>query len=97
MKAHPMDTHLLIPRSRSSAKVRVKYQGYISQKNGHFGGISVSQTPLVLSSANAFNLDPSKILSFGKGLRTDCVQYDVVIACSLSLNLHGVNCILHYI
>ena len=33
--------------SRSSAKVKVKYKGYISQKNGHFWGIRVSQTHLV--------------------------------------------------
>ena len=32
MKAHLTDTHLLLPRSRSSAKVKVKYQGHVSQK-----------------------------------------------------------------
>ena len=32
MKAHLIDTHLLVPRSRSSAKVKVKYQGHVSQK-----------------------------------------------------------------
>ena len=32
MKAHFINTHLLVPRSRSSAKVKVKYKGYISQK-----------------------------------------------------------------
>ena len=32
MKAHLIDTHLLVPRSRSSAKVKVKCKGYISQK-----------------------------------------------------------------
>ena len=32
MKAHLINTHLLVPRSRSSAKVKVKYKGYISQK-----------------------------------------------------------------
>ena len=40
MKAHLIDTHL-VPRSRSSAKVKIKYQGHVSQK-----GISVSQTHL---------------------------------------------------
>ena len=34
MKAHVIDTHLLVPRSRSSAKVMVKYQGHVSQKMG---------------------------------------------------------------
>ena len=47
MKAHLIDTHL-VPRSRSSAKVKVKYQGHVSQK-WVFRGISVSQTHLVLS------------------------------------------------
>ena len=47
MKAYLINMHLLVPRSRSSAKVKVKYKGYISQKNGHFGGIRVSQTVLV--------------------------------------------------
>ena len=45
MKAHLIKTHLLVPRSRSSVKVKVKY---ISQKmvvGG--GGVSVSQTHLV--------------------------------------------------
>ena len=50
MKAHLISTHLLVPRSRSrsSAKVKVEYQGYTHfSKNGSFGGISVSQTHLV--------------------------------------------------
>ena len=32
MKAHLIDTHLLVPRSRSYAKVKVKHQSNISQK-----------------------------------------------------------------
>ena len=39
MKAHLIDTHLLVPRSRSSAKVKVKYQGHISQKMGVSGAL----------------------------------------------------------
>ena len=34
MKAHLIDTHLQVPRSWSSAKVKVKYQGLVSQKMG---------------------------------------------------------------
>ena len=49
MKAHLIDTHLLVPRSRSSAKFKVKYRGHVSQKMGAAGGISVSQTHLVVS------------------------------------------------
>ena len=32
MKAYFINMHLLVPRSRPSAKVKVKYKGYISQK-----------------------------------------------------------------
>ena len=32
MKAYLINMHLLVPRSRSSAKVKVKYKGYISQE-----------------------------------------------------------------
>ena len=50
MKAHLIDTHLLVPRSRSSAKVKVKYQDHFSQKmtfsQTHL--VSVSQTYLVI-------------------------------------------------
>ena len=40
MKAHLIDTHLLVPRSRSSAKVKVKYQGHVSQKMGVSGAFT---------------------------------------------------------
>ena len=39
MKAHLIDTHLLLPSSRSSAKVNVKYQGHVSQKMGVLGAL----------------------------------------------------------
>ena len=32
MKAYLINMHLLVPRSRSFAKVKAKYKGYISQK-----------------------------------------------------------------
>ena len=32
MKAHLIDTHLLVPRSRSSTKVKVNNQGHVSQE-----------------------------------------------------------------
>ena len=37
----------LVPKSRSSVKVRVKYQWHSLRKNGLCGGIGVSQTHLV--------------------------------------------------
>ena len=39
MKAHLIDTHPLVPRSRSAAKVKVKYQGHVSQKMGVSGAL----------------------------------------------------------
>ena len=56
MKAHLNDTHLLVLRSRSSSRVKIKYQGHISQNNGHFGGISASQTHLVFPKSRTANL-----------------------------------------
>ena len=38
MKAYLINTHL-VPRSRSSAKVKVKYQGHVSQKMGVSGAL----------------------------------------------------------
>ena len=34
-----MKAHLLVPRSRTSAKVDVKYQGHVSQKMGVSGAV----------------------------------------------------------
>ena len=49
MNAHLIDTHLLVPRSRSSAKVKVKYQGHVSQKMGVSGALVFHKTHLVFS------------------------------------------------
>ena len=37
MKTYLINMYLLVPRSRSSAKVKVKYKGYISQKMAVLG------------------------------------------------------------
>ena len=39
MKAHLINTHLLLPKSRSSAKVKVRYQGHFSQKMTVLGAL----------------------------------------------------------
>ena len=39
MKAHLTITQLLVPRSVSSAQVKVKYQGHVSQKMGVSGAL----------------------------------------------------------
>ena len=54
MKAHLIDTHLLVLSSRSSAKVKVKYQGHVSE-DGCFGGISGSQAHLVSSITGSYH------------------------------------------
>ena len=33
----------------------------------------------ILSSENAFNLDSSKVLSFGKGIRTECTRPAMIL------------------
>ena len=49
MKAHLIDTHFLVPRSRSSAKVKVKYQGHVSQKMGVLGALVFRKYILFIS------------------------------------------------
>ena len=74
MKAHLIDTHLLVPRSRSSAKVKVKYQGNVSQKMGVSGAL-VFHKHILFSSSNALTLyhtiltfnDPEEEVFVGKG------------------------------
>ena len=46
MKAHLIDTHLLVPRSRSSAKGQGQISGSCFSKDGCLMGISLSQTHL---------------------------------------------------
>ena len=46
MKAHLITKHLVVPRSRSFAKVKVNYQGHSFQNTAIFGGINVSETQL---------------------------------------------------
>ena len=53
MKAHHIDTHLLVPRSSAKVKVKVKYQGHVSQKMGVLGALVFHKHIL---------------FSFGKGL-----------------------------
>ena len=44
MKAHPINTHLPIPRSSSSSKVKDKNQGNISQKIAVSGALVVHKS-----------------------------------------------------
>ena len=54
MKAHLNDTRLLVPRSRSSAKVKVKYLRHVSQKIGVSGALMFHKHILLLN-VNPFN------------------------------------------
>ena len=68
MKAHLIDTHFLVPRSRSSAKVKVKYQGNVSQKMGVLGALVVHKHILFSNGfiptedSTSFNPFPNKPL-----------------------------------
>ena len=48
MKAYLINMHLVVPGSRSSAKVKVKYKGYISQKMAVSGAFVFQKTHLIL-------------------------------------------------
>ena len=61
MKAHLINTRLLVPRSKSSAKVKVKYQGHVSQKMGVLGAL-VFHKHILLDSASW----DSEVYSVGK-------------------------------
>ena len=51
--------HLLVPRSRSSAKVKVKYKGYISQKMAVLGAFVFHKHVLLQSIITHFLLQES--------------------------------------
>ena len=57
MEAHLIDTRLVVPRSRSSVKVKDECQGHVwgkTKKKGHHRGTCVSQTHLVFKSSPIF-------------------------------------------
>ena len=56
MKAYLINMHLLVPRPRSSTKVKVKYKGYISKKMAVWGQFD-SQRYLVVFVKILYNRD----------------------------------------
>ena len=56
MTAHLIDTHVLVPRSRSSAKVKVKYQVHVSQKMGVSGALVFHKHILFYQLTPSFSL-----------------------------------------
>ena len=78
MKTHLINMHLLLPRSRSSAKIMVKYKGYISQKMAVSGAFVFHKHILFFFNFDAifiefdivvckpFEFGSVKNLSFGK-------------------------------
>ena len=86
MKAHLINTHLLVPRSRSSAKVNVKYQGHVSQKMGVSGALVFHKHILFLSSIAYktyfdFGKKMLKMLVTSKlpFVNCECLQYGLVL------------------
>ena len=57
MKAHLINTYLLVPRSRSSAKVKVKYQGHVSQKMGVSGALVFHLVYTCMNTGSCFKKD----------------------------------------
>ena len=70
MKAHLIDTHLLVPRSRSSAKVKVKNQGHVSQKMGVSEALVFHKH--ILLSCLFYIMAKSIIIMLPKGLAYSC-------------------------
>ena len=73
MKAY-LIMHLLVPRSRSSAKVKVKYKGYISQKMAVSGAFVFHKRILFPPTFSKFESDTTLI---GKTVCSS--QSDVVL------------------
>ena len=68
MKAYIINMHLLVSRSRSSAKVKVQYKGYISQKMAVSGAFMFHKHILFISRCILFQ-QILKILLFDKESR----------------------------
>ena len=64
MKAHLINTHL-VPRSRSSTKVKVKYQGHVSQRISVSGALVFHKH--ILFKLKAFADDKINFTCYGKG------------------------------
>ena len=79
MKVHLIDTHVLVPRSRLSAKVKVRYQGHLSQKMDVSGTLVFHKHILFLSPLGAFSFDkPLNLVVYfrQKKLRFQCSKPD---------------------
>ena len=64
MKAHLIDTHLLVPRSKSSAKVNVNYQGHVSQKRDVSGAFVFHKHILFFSVINFYEIASKDVNPF---------------------------------
>ena len=68
MKAYLINMHLLVPRSRSFAKVKIKYKGYISQKMAVFGAFMFHEHILFLRISKFNPLSSITLLILSKRL-----------------------------
>ena len=78
MKAYLINIHLLVPRSRSTAKVKVKYKGYISQKMAVSGAFVFHKHilfSLVQFSLTSLILGPTKDLCMDKKREQNPVKF----------------------
>ena len=96
MKAYLINMHLLVPRSRPSAKVRVKYKGYISQKMAVSGAFMFRKHIFFFF----FFCLKVKMLSDGLMNRKECCMQQVFLSLSegctgdqpsLTWNIHTEN------
>ena len=62
MKAHLIDSHLLVPKLKSSAKVKVKDQGHISQRMAVFGALVFHKYIMFQSFQMPFHIEVLKML-----------------------------------
>ena len=66
MKAYLIDTYQLVPSSRSSAKVKVKYQGHISQKMAVLGALVFHKHILLKHSGKWSKADSLRLANVNK-------------------------------
>ena len=83
MKAHLIDTHLLVPRSRSSAKVRVKYQGHVSQKMSVSGALVFTNTTCLKEKNQSVFIAHASLSAMMQKLGHFIISFQTLKNCSL--------------
>ena len=89
MKAYLINMHLLVPRSRSSDKVKVIYKGYISQEMAISGTFVFHKHILFIYSSNTYLIQTSLSDKFKKSA---AVYYNVVYWMEIFLSIKSMLC-----